>query len=299
MAKITNETAQEAVNQAANQTSQAQQTAEATGLLDQTLGPALQFWESLPIYGKVAVVGAVGAGFLAYHWIENREPDSKLEATEWREKLDNLFKTPVEKTGRVDDTLLYNKTDVAGKRCIGVIKKLDKNNTNIGSDQLKSALNDEDKFKELKENGRLSVDGVTYAVVPGRKKLDRLINTVLYKLAGIISSGSNPQAEYFDIPVSQVKVTDEGVVIKEGVKLEKEDGLWQTATMESQLRIQELTWMTTHKNYTDTMQKLTEFYSDLNMNISGIKNIENTKSKNMREYKKEEKLREKGEAMEE
>jgi hypothetical protein len=51
----------------------------------------------------------------------------------------------------------------------------------------------------------------------------------------------------------------------------------------------QLSWLTTHQNWTESLQKQPEFYSDLNMNISGKKNIENTKSKNMQEYKKAEK----------
>lgn len=285
----------------ANNTTQtaAENTAEATGLLDQTLGPTLKFWETLPIYGKVAVVGAAGAGFLAYTWIQNREDDQKLEATDWKEKFENMLKAPVEKNGAPQNTLLYKRSNSASKKCIGVIKKLDESKTAIGKDKIKDVMNDEEKWEQVKDQIDPEVHAVTYSVVRGDSKLSRLVGNITYKLGSLFSSGSNPQAEYFDLPLSEVEVTDKGVIIKSDTHLIKKDGLWQTTSQEGQQRLQELSWLSTHQNWTESQQKLPEFYSDLNMNISGVKNIENTKSKNMREYKEQERLSEKGEAMEE
>jgi hypothetical protein len=140
---------------------------------------------------------------------------------------------------------------------------------------------------------------VTYEVVPGRKKLDRLFGTIIYKLSGIFSTGSNPNAQYWDLTSDEIKVTDQGVVIGKNVHFFKENGLWQTDGTENQERKIQLTSTIQLQNYLESLQKHPEFYSDLNMDVSGKKNIMNQKSKNMREYKKEEKLQDKGEAMEE
>lgn len=273
--------------------------AETTGLLDQSLGPVLQFWESLPIYGKIAVIGLGGAGFLTYTWLQNRDKDDTLEATNWTEKWENMLKAPVEKNGAPQNTLLFKQSNSASKRTIGVIKKLEETETSIGKDQLKKAFEDQDKWDEIKDDIEDTTKAVTYSVVRGRKKIDRLFGTILYKVASIFSKGSNPQAEYFDIPLNELTVTDQGVMIKPEVHLFKKDGLWQTTSQEGQQRLQQLSWLSTHQNWTESQQKLPEFYSDLNMNVSGQKNIMNQKSKNMRQYKKEEKLQDKGEAMEE
>lgn len=267
------------------------------GLLDQSLGPILTTWSNLPIYGKIGVAVAAGVLFLLYKWFEGRSEDDQLEATDWEEKWEQFLKVPAEETGRPEKTLLLNQSDSAGKRTMGVIKKLSESDTNIGGNELEAALGDNEKWEELKDEGKLVSTNVTYVVVPGRKKLDRLINTVLYKLAGVISKGSNPQAEYFDLPLSKIKVTDQGVVVKKGVHLFKKDGLWQTDTVEGQHRLMQLSALSTHQNWLESLQKHPEFYSDLNMNVSGEKNIMNQKSKNMREYKEAEKKQEKKDAM--
>jgi hypothetical protein len=282
-----------------NTTASAAESAEATGVIDQGLGPLIDFWSSLPLYGKVLLAALAGIGFLLFYWIQNREEESKLEATDWSEKWENMLKAPTEKNGAKQNTLLFKQSNSASKRTIGKIVKLEETKTSIGKEHLEEAFDDSDKWDEIKDDISDQTRSVTYSVVRGRKKFGRLINTILYKLASMFSKGSNPQAEYFDIPVEDIEVTDRGVMIKPDVHLFKKDGLWQTTGQESQQRLQQLSWLSTHQNWTESLQKQPEFYSDLNMNISGVKNIENTKSENMREYKQQEKLSEKGEAMEE
>ena len=271
---------------------------QATGLLDQALGPMIQVWQGLPVYGQVAVVGLAGTGFLAYTWIQNRDEEDQLEATDWKEKWENMLKSPTENTGGKINEPLYKRSSSARKRRIGNIKRLDETQTYIGSQALFESFADPDKEASLKDAGELNVEAVTYSVVKGEKKLDLMINTGLYKLASIFSKGSNPQAEYYDLPLNCVNVTDQGVVIKNSVHLFKKDGIWQTASTEGQNRLYQLSWLDTHQHWQESLQKHPEFYSDLNMNVSGQKNIMNQKSKNMRQYKKEEKMNEKMEAME-
>lgn len=277
----------------------AENTAEATGLLDQAIGPILDFWQGLPPAGKIGLVAVAGGGFLLYTYIQNRDSKDQLEATDWEEKFDNLFKIPTAKAGRKVNVLLLNQSDTAGKRTIGAIKKLNTSKVDISSQQLEKGLDDEDKWKEMKKKGDLDIDGVTYEVVPGTKKIDRIFSTIAYKIAGIFSSGSNPQAQYWDLTQDEISVTDQGVVINKDVHFFKENGLWQTDNTENQERKIQLTSTVQLQNYLESLQKHPEFYSDLNMNISGVKNIENTKSKNMREYKRQEKMDEKREAIEE
>jgi hypothetical protein len=282
-----------------NTTQQAAETAEATGLLDQAIGPVIEFWQGLPPAGKIAVIGLGAGSFLLYTWFQNRDRNQQLEATDWEEKFDNLFKIPTAKAGRKTNVLLLNQSDTAGKRTIGAIKKLNTSKVDISSEQLEEGLNDEEEWEELKENGDLDIAGVTYEVVPGSKRIDRIFSTIAYKLAGIFSKGSNPQAQYWDLTDDEIKVTDQGVVIDKDVHFFKENGLWQTDNTENQERKIQLTSTVQLQNYLESLQKHPEFYSDLNMNISGVKNIENTKSKNMREYKRQEKMDEKREAIEE
>lgn len=262
----------------------------ATGLLDQVLGPIL----ALPTEVKILLVGAAGAIFGLYWYLENRDTSETLDATDWDEKLENMIKSPVENVGRNSGTKLYNRTDVSGKRQIGKIVKIDSNTTttdmateHVDFDELDINEEDIDNEKEY----------VSYGVVKGRSWTSLKMNTFLYKLIGAFSSGSNSQAEYFDLPKNEIEVTDEGVEIKENVKLIKKNGLWQSTSQEAQQRFTQLTWLTTHQNWSESMQSLPEYYSDLNMNISGVKNIENTKSRNMREYKEAEKKGEKKDAM--
>lgn len=269
----------------------------ATGLLDQAIGPAIDFWQSLPIYGKVAVVGAAGAGFLIYHWIENRDKQDQLNATDWKEKLESYIKSPAENTGGKITEPLYKRSTSARKRRIGNIKRIDETSTYIGSQALFDSIADEDDDKSVHNLADLNVESVTYGVVKGDSKGSLLVNTLLYKLGSIFSSGSNPQAEYFDLPLKYLEFTDEGVIIHKSVHLFKKDGLWQTATPEGQNRLYQITWLDTHQHWQESLQKHPEFYSDLNMNVSGKKNIMNQKSKNMRKYKEEEKRQEKKEAM--
>lgn len=282
-----------------NTTAEAAETAEATGLLDQAIGPILDFWQGLPPAGKIAVIAVLAAGFLIYTWIQNRDKEDTLEATDWKEKWENMLKAPVEKNGAKQSELLFKQSNTASKRTIGKIVKLEETSTSIGKDQLEEAFNDKDKWDEIKDDVPDESAAVTYSVVRGRKKINRVMGTILYKVAAIFSKGSNPQAEYFDIPLNELEVTDRGVMIKPDVHLFKKDGLWQTTSQEGQQRLQQLSWLSTHQNWTESQQKLPEFYSDLNMNISGVKNIENTKSQNMREYKRQEKMDEKREAIEE
>lgn len=275
----------------------AAETAQTTGALDMAIGPVIETWQGLPPAGKVGVVALGGAGFLAYKFIQNRDKEDTLEATDWKEKWENMLKAPVEKNGAKQSELLFKQSNTASKRTIGKIVKLEETSTSIGKDQLEEAFNDSDKWDEIKDDIPEESAAVTYSVVRGRKKFGRAMGTLLYKLAGIFSKGSNPQAEYFDIPLNELEVTDRGVMIKPDVHLFKKDGLWQTTSQEGQQRLQQLSWLSTHQNWTESQQKLPEFYSDLNMNISGTKNIENTKSKNMRDYKEAEKRAEKEEAM--
>lgn len=300
MAEIVNQTVKKAAENASKTNSTLPTSAEpsqATGLLDQAIGPALEFWNALPIYGKVGLAGIAGAAFLAYKAWENRDKAEKLEATDWEEKFESLFKEPVEKAGRKDNTKLYNRTDVGGKRLMGQIVKLDSNQTSIADKKLVESIEDEEKWKEIQEQNKQSIKGVTYAFVEGDSKLSLVTGNILYRLFSVFSKGSNPMAEYLDLDSSEVEVTDQGVEILEETKLIKDDGLWQSTSQDSQSRLIQLTWLSTHQNWTESMQKQPEFYSDLNMNISGIKNIENTKSQNMKEYKKTERMQEKSEAM--
>lgn len=273
--------------------------AETTGLLDQSLGPIIQTWQSLPPYAQVGVVAVGGALGLGYYWLDNRDEKETLDATDWEDTWENMIKSPTENIGAPENTLFLNQANTAAKRTIGVIKKIQDSSTNIKGEELKSALNDKEKWEELKEEGRLESESVTYAVVKGRKKLDRIIGTVVYKLAGIFSKGSNPQAEYFNLSLNEIEVTDQGVVVKKDVQLFKKDGLWQSTGPETQNRLMQLSALSTHQHWLESLQKHPEFYSDLNMNVSGQKNIMNQKSENMRQYKKEEKLSDKGQAMEE
>lgn len=279
--------------------------AETTGLLDQSLGPIIQTWQNLPPYAKVGVVAVGGALGLGYYWLDNRDDKDTLNATDWKEKWENFLKAPTEKTGGKINQPLYKRSTSARKRRIGNVKRIDETETYIGSSAIFESIADPKKKGKVSiddlefDKSDFSVKAVTYAVVEGDKKLDRLINTLFYKLGGIFSDGSNPQAEYYDLPLNTIKITDQGIVIRKWVHLFKKDGLWQTATTEGQNRLYQLSWLDTHQNWQESLQKHPEFYSDLNMDVSGKKNIMNQKSENMREYKKNEKLQDKGEAMEE
>lgn len=285
MATISNTTTANA-SQAANNTSIPEAATTATqdpGIL----GPLI----TLPTEIKVMIAILAGLGFAGYWFIQNRETSEKLEATDWEEKIENLVKAPVENVGRCTSTLLYNRTDVAGLKQIGKIVRLDSNSTKTSMKQAVDLDDDED------EPGVENTEYVSYTVVKGNSKMSLFTNTMLYKLARIYSNGSNSQAEYFDLPKKEIEVTDKGVEIREDTKLIKKHGLWQSTSHEAQQRLTQLTWLSTHQNWTNSLQKQPEFYSDLNMNISGKKNIENQKSKNMREYKEAEKKAEKEEAM--
>lgn len=290
MVEIINETT---ANATQNATENATSTIpEATGTAPAQdpglLGPLI----TAPTELKIAAFVVAGLGFAVYWFVQNRDTSEKLEATDWEQKIENLIKSPVENVGRSSDTILYNRTDVSGKRQIGKIVRLDSNST--ATDMSASIPND----AEVDESDvREETEYVSYAVVKGSSKLSLITNTVLYKLARIVSSGSNSQAEYFDLPKDEIQVTDDGVEIKEEVKLTKKHGLWQSTSHKAQERLNQLTWLSTHQNWTNSLQKQPEFYSDLNMNISGIKNIENQKSENMKDYKKAEKKAEKEEAM--
>lgn len=270
----------------------------ATGLLDQALGPIITTWSNLPIYGKIGLVVGAGTIFLIYHWIQNQRKDDQLEATDWKEKWENMIKSPAEITGGKINEPLYKRSTSARKRRVGNIKRIDETQTFIGSSALFDAFADPEKEADIKESGELNVKSVTYGVVKGDKKLELLVNSGLYKLASIFSKGSNPMAEYFDLPLNAIEINDEGVIIEKDVHLFKKDGLWQTASTEGQNRLYQLSWLDTHQHWQESLQKHPEFYSDLNMSVSGTKNIMNQKSKNMRQYKKEEKMNEKMEAME-
>ena len=261
----------------------------------------LESFMSLPIYYQAAIVIGLGALFAVFHLIKRAEDDGiELEATDWEEKFENMIKLPTAKIGRPDvDELLLNQSDSAGVRTIGKIKKLDKNETNIGGKALKNMLNDKEKFQELKENGKLTTEAVSYEVVEGRTRFSRIVNGLIYNIYKLVGSGSNPQAEYFDLPLDCIQVTDNGVVIKENVKVFKKNGLWQTDTIQGQQRLDQLTWLDTNQNSQEELQKLPEFYSDYNMKVAGTKNIENTKAENWRKSKKAEKKAEREGAMEE
>lgn len=275
-----------------------------TGLLGSALGPFIQTWDSLPIYGKAAVVILGAGGYALYRWHQNQEPD-QLEAADMTERIENTLIFPTENHGAKINDLLIVQSNSSTKRTVGVAKKVYKTSTKVSDKPL-----DKEEVEELKEeleknSGNDSVQlehdkvsGVTYAVVKGSKRIDRLINTVLYKIGGIISSGRNPFAEYYDLKIQDIEVDDRGIIIKPDVHLVKKNGLWMTNTYAGRQRVVENAFSDSHLDWVEVLQKLPEFYSDLNMDVSGKKNIMNTKNENIQEFQEKKKKLEKEEAME-
>lgn len=275
--------------------------------LDTALGPILTTWETIPFYGKIAVVAAVGMGYLIYRIWQDQEPD-QLEAADMKERVENTLIFPVESHGAKINDLLIVQSNSSKKRTVGAAKKVYKTSTKISDKPLdeedieeleEKVQRDSEEEKEDIELDHDQVSGVTYAVVKGEKRIDRIFNTILYKVGGIFSKGRNPFAEYYDLKISDLEIDDRGIIVKPDVHLVKKNGLWHTNSYSGRQRVVENAFSDSHLDWVEVMQKLPEFYSDLNMDVSGKKNIMNTKSENIQEFKKNEKIRERQEGMEE
>lgn len=274
--------------------------AENPSFLASTIGPYLQIWQSLSPEQKAVVGGSaavlVGLGFVLYRMYEKAQKEEEhLDATDWEERNDDMIKMPTATTGSPEKVLLINQSTSAGKRTIGRIKKAMETSTGINSEPLQEAVDDLDDV-EL-EDVDTNVEAVSYEVIPGRTRLKRTVNKLLYELYSLVTSGSNPAADYYDLPDNAVQVTDRGIVIKDKVHIIKQNGLYQSASWRQQERIAQLSHLATHQNWLESLQKLPEFYSDLNMDVSGTKNVMNQKSQNMRQYKKSEREQEVKDAM--
>lgn len=262
------------------------------------INEAYQYYASLPIYIQVALVGGAGAAFVAYKLYQQIEDKDTLEASDWNDRMNNMLRKPVSAQGAKISDLLKKQATSNTKRTIGKAVRVQKTSTNIGGEHLEDMI-DKDTLEEYKEKQGLTVTAMTYQVIPGRRPIDRAFNTLVFYGYQLVGASPNPAMETYDLPEEYIQVTDNGILIKDDVHLFKKNGLWQVADWKHQERISQLSHLGVHQNYLESLQKHPEFYSDLNMDVSGKKNVMNQKSENMKDYKKSERLEEKKRAMDE
>lgn len=236
------------------------------------------------------VLGAgaiVIVAFFLYKKRQEKESRVDINPESMVDRLKAIFVTPTRKRGSPVKDYVKMRGTSNTPRTIGLaIRAKDHSVTSL---QL-TTDGEDTKYTENK------VDGTTYGIIPGSKRIKVLPKYFALKI--LPTSLLYPRVvDTFDAPSGNIMPGDDYIWFKPGTLFVKYNGVHRVVTPEGMSRIWEMSFSKLHENYLETKQNIPEQYATLNNRISGQLKMENIKSENIREYMEASERNEKKNAM--
>lgn len=225
-----------------------------------------------PTYLAVTVAGAAaGISILMYKEFSGSDPDT-IDTQSFEERIKKIFSGPVDSSGSKINEIVKQRGTSNTPQTIGYALKAKEHDVNV----LKQSNDGGIKTDEAE-----TVDGVTYSILEGKKKWVLLVKKLFNTLLPI------RMAETYDVPSKNVVPGDDYIWFTPDAHFVKYNGVKRPLSPEGMGRVWDSSFAGLHENYLDTFQGIPETYSVLNNRVAGQLNIENTKSQNIRDYKKQ------------
>ncbi len=218
----------------------------------------------------VVAAGAGAAGVLAYKKFADKQEET-IETEGMKTKFKKIFEEPTKTQGsKVKDFVKMRGTSNT-PQLIGYAYKAKDNDIKTVT------YNVEEKEYQTQDS-----IGTTYTILEGRKKTGLYIKAFLHSLAP-----GNTFAETYDVPEHLIMPGDDYIWFSNEAHFVKFNGIKRQFSVEGLSRGWEASFAKTHENYLKTKGDIPEQYATLNNRISGQLKMENIRSENIREYKKE------------
>jgi len=230
-----------------------------------------------PTYLAIVVAAAAaGGGILIYKQVENDDPDM-IDTQSFADRIQKIFSGPVENSGSTINEIVKQRGTSNTPQTIGYALKGKEHSVNV--------LKQTDGKIQTDESEK--VDGVTYTILEGKKKWVLLAKKLVNSLIPI------SMAETYDVPSTNVVPGDDYIWFTPDAHFVKYNGVKRPLSPEGMGRVWDSSFAGLHEQYLDTFQGIPETYSTLNNRVAGQLNLENSKSENIREFKKQESRQEK------
>ena len=230
-----------------------------------------------PTYLAIVVAAAAaGGGILIYKQVENDDPDM-IDTQSFADRIQKIFSGPVENSGSTINEIVKQRGTSNTPQTIGYALKGKEHSVNV--------LKQTDGKIQTDESEK--VDGVTYTILEGKKKWVLLAKKLVNSLIPI------SMAETYDVPSTNVVPGDDYIWFTPDAHFVKYNGVKRPLSPEGMGRVWDSSFAGLHEQYLDTFQGIPETYSNLNNRVAGQLNLENSKSENIREFKKQESRQEK------
>jgi len=230
-----------------------------------------------PTYLAIVVAAAAaGGGILIYKQVENEDPDM-IDTQSFADRIQKIFSGPVENSGSTINEIVKQRGTSNTPQTIGYALKGKEHSVNV--------LKQTDGKIQTDESEK--VDGVTYTILEGKKKWVLLAKKLVNSLIPI------SMAETYDVPSTNVVPGDDYIWFTPDAHFVKYNGVKRPLSPEGMGRVWDSSFAGLHEQYLDTFQGIPETYSTLNNRVAGQLNLENSKSENIREFKKQESRQEK------
>src|SRR6056297_627561 len=230
-----------------------------------------------PTYLAIVVAAAAaGGGILIYKQVENEDPDM-IDTQSFADRIQKIFSGPVENSGSTINEIVKQRGTSNTPQTIGYALKGKEHSVNV--------LKQTDGKIQTDESEK--VDGVTYTILEGKKKWMLLAKKMVNSLIPV------NLAETYDVPSTNVVPGDDYIWFTPDAHFFKYNGVKRPLSPEGMGRVWDSSFAGLHEQYLDTFQGIPETYSNLNNRVAGQLNLENSKSENIREFKKQESRQEK------
>jgi len=233
---------------------------------------------SNPMYLAIAVGGAAaGAAILVYKQIEEKNLDT-INTQSFEDRIKKIFTGPVESSGSQINQVVKQRGTSNTPQTVGLAVKAKEHSVNVLKQNNDGGIKTTDSEK---------VEGVTYRIIEGSAGLNLKIKKFLNNLLPLNI------AETYDVPGKNVVPGDDYIWFTPDAHFVKYNGVKRPLSPEGMGRVWDSSFAGLHEQYLDTFQGIPETYSTLNNRVAGQLNLENSKSENIREFKKQESRQEK------
>lgn len=230
-----------------------------------------------PQLAYIAGAGAVaGISILAYKQFASGDEKEMLETEGFENRIKKIFTKPTESNGSKVKDFVKQKGTSSTPTLVGYAYKAKDNPVKV-----KVWNADDEKWVEKEQ------DGTTYTILEGSGKLGLHVKAFLHSLL------PNGLAKTHDVPQDLIIPGDEYIWFAPEYHPVEFNGVKRHFSPEGMSRVWESSYSGFMENYLDAQQDIPEQLQGLNNRVAGQLKIDNNKSKNIREYKKEEDRREK------
>lgn len=235
-----------------------------------------------PAFMPVVIAGIAGAGAILFYKNfvqENDEPD-EIDTEGFENRITSIFTDATDAQGAKVGDYIKQRSTSNTPRMVGYATKAKDHSVNV-------QRYDEEDEEWVSE----SVEGTTYKVIEGSNSLNP-VGKLFWGLKKFVNNFADLE-ETYDVPTKLIHTGDDFIWFDPEAHFIKYNGVKRHMSPEGMGRVWESSFAGLHENYLDTLQDIPETYSVLNNRIAGQLHVDNNKSENIRDFKKQEEREEK------